>query len=182
MQIDKEQIRYLAVVLVIALGFALGIWWPAQMKRSRLHTRIAKERQQIQQAVAVHRDMKRWYRKIVGLRRQLRHFPSHAPDPGQLAQVLRQLSAALTDASVDDQDVTTRSANSVGKLMCIPIDVRFRGSFPAAYQVLRHVETMHAFVRVDDLQIHRPNRDAGGGDLRVQLRLNTFFAANQRGS
>lgn len=182
MRMDKEQLRTLIVVLVIALGFALGVWWPQHVKRIQLSAEISRARQELRSDAAAHQDMRQWYSQIMNLREQLNHFPTRNPGEGQLASVLRRLSDALHTAGVDDQEVTTGEVNSAEGLTAIPIQIRFRGSFPAAYRVLQQIESMDALLRVDDLQIHRPTDGRESHKLRVQLKLSTFFSADHRGS
>ena len=179
MRTEKQQFIVFGVLAAVGLAFGVGVWWPAHQQRQQYHQHIEQARQTLKKARQSPK-LETWHQAVDQLEQRLKGAQQHVPTRDKPAEVLRGLARALREHGVVDQEVITRPARKYGEHRVIRIKVTFRGSFPAAYSIVRRIEQMPRLIQIDRFAI----TDAAGqeaGRLAVDLELSTFFSRMKEG-
>jgi Tfp pilus assembly protein PilO len=175
---DRDQLKVLAVLLIVVGGFGAGIWLPARAERQTLQKRITEARQKLAKA-RESPSLRKWNQAVGNLRTKIDQSRQRVPRQDEMAEVLRGLSEVLNTRHVDDREVMTRDMQRFGRFGLIPIEVTFRGTFKDAYAVMQRIEQMPRLVQVDRLELGSNQRAEEQG-LSVQLKLSAFFARREQ--
>lgn len=180
MRIERDQIVTLGAISGLAILFVLGGWLPMQNRRSQADRQAGEISQQLSGTRQGATGLAKLARDVQALKDQVGDSPRYVPQEGELAGLLRQLSSELADQQVQDQMIQTQSMVSGEDFNLMPVRLTFRGTFPATFAFLRHIEYMDRVVQVNRLEVD----GTAGADkpLNVILDLSTFSAPMGGGS
>jgi Tfp pilus assembly protein PilO len=179
MPIDRDQLKVLAVFVVVVGGFGLGIWLPARQERTSLQQRIDKAQGMLAKA-RQSPSVKSWHQTVASLEKRVAGSTQRVPARNELVQVLRGVSEVLNKRGVVDQQVSTEPAEPFGQFASTRVVVKFKGTFPDAHAVVNRVEGMPRLIQVDQFEV--ANLSSGGAKpLRVHLELRAFFSQKGQG-
>jgi Tfp pilus assembly protein PilO len=174
MRVERDQLRILLAVVAVATLFVAGLWLPQRYRQHRLEAAIAAAEQEQQAHATCALNLQTLARREARLRHDTAASERYVPPEGELADLLRQISSELQREKVTDQEIQTQPL-AIGANYCVmPITLRFRCSFPAAYGFLRSVESLHRLVRVTRVEL-AGEADQPGRPLQARLELCGLF-------
>jgi len=180
MRLDKDQLKVLAVLIVVGGAFGVGIWWPAHQQRRALQRRVDQAKGKLQQA-RQSPSLERWSKTVASLETRVSGSRQRLPSKDELAQVLRGLSRVLNERGVRTPTVATAEAKRFGEFGVTPITVKFQGSFSDAHVVVQRIEKMPRLIQVDHFEVRR-GEVTTQRPLDVHLKLSAFFSQKEPGS
>lgn len=173
MRIERDQIRNLGIVAGLLVALGAGVWVPAHASRSDLHERIEKAKRELGLDGAGAEELRRLNSDVLNLRDLTSQSQRYVPSEDELAEVLRALTESMATFGVTVHEVIVSDPQHFRDYSLIPVKIEFSGTFPAAYGVLRQIESMPRLLRVDDLQMDGAR---GGNGVSVMVQLSTFFS------
>jgi len=177
MRIEKDQIHTLAILGGLAVVFALVLWLPLHLRSQQLSERIEHAEEQLgfdRQSTA---GLGRLANDVVKLEQIVNGAQKYVPEQAELADFLRNLSTELNDIEVRDREVETLSIVDSKHYSIIPVNLRFRSSFPKVYLLLKQIESHRRLIRVNRLEIDTENDADADGLMSVRMELATFYSS-----
>ena len=173
----SDQARTLAIVGIMLAIYGLGLWLPSKIKERKLNEQIANAQRELGFDRASAEGLGQLANEVVELRRIVDSSDKLVPQTSELAALLRELSQQLQKQNVLDQELHTKPLLQGVDYTVIPIDLRFRGSFPALFGFVKEVESMRRLTRINHLEIE--GNPANGEPLSAQIELTTFSALSE---
>jgi Tfp pilus assembly protein PilO len=180
MRIERDQAVTLLIVLLFVAAAVVGGWLPRRLQEQRLRDQIDTLKSQLGQESSNTPELGKLSRNVGDLRKAVHESSRFVPRDPDLADLLRSLSATLADLKVTDQEIQTQPIVAGAEYSVIPITLRFRGPFPAAYGFLRRVETMRRMVRVTRFDV-AGSAEHPDDPPSVRVELCGFYAPGETG-
>ncbi len=179
LNIDKEQLKTLAIIVPVLLVLGGAIYLPASWERDRLETRREAARATLTAQGGYNKSLPQLYRQVNDLQERAATLKQRVPNRDELAEVLRGITEALQLYDVEERQVEAGTPEAYRDYTVAPIELEFDGSFLTAYGVMKHIESLPRLVRIDSVEL-KPLTDAPKGDeprdmLKVRMKLSTFF-------
>ncbi|MFW6059170.1 MAG: type 4a pilus biogenesis protein PilO [Phycisphaeraceae bacterium] len=175
-RIDPGEWKRLALVAVLAVVLAVGVWLPAHHRRVALQERIAEARRELGRDLVDTRNLPELHRRVRKLHATLEGAQRYVPQEDEQDQLLRDLTEAMRAHAVVDPELVVHETRELAGYSVVPMRIEFRSSFPAAFGVLQRIESMSRLVRVDEFQLEPVRKERADSPLRVTLKLSTFLA------
>ena len=180
MRLENDQVKAVAVLLILGAAFLGGLWLPHNMKLKRLQARIDAAHKELGFQKVSPNELTALAQNVQVKRDTLAASTRYVPATSEIAELLRELSDRLEARKVVDQSLLTRSVEVGDEFSVIPVSLRFQGTFASAFGFLRDVEQMRRLTRIVRLELTgRPTRPNDPLDVRVEL---CTFATGQGGS
>lgn len=175
MRIERDQWRTILIVAGMVTAFVLAVWLPDRMAQRTVQARIDAAQRQLGFDRLGALGLKQLADEVAELERLSTDSRRRVPGSGEVADLLRQLSADLSTARVSQQQILTQNVSHGRDYSVMPLVVEFQSSFPAAFSFLRGVESMPRLVRVSKLEIDG-SPDRPDEPLSVRLDLVSVFS------
>lgn len=176
MRIDPTQKKIAAAVaLLVALFVGLG-WWPARRDIVALRKQIAETQEQILGTAGKAEDLVRLDHEVKMIQREIASTSKVIPTQGELAELVRQLSATIQTAQLRDQSISTEPTVQGENYATLPIRVTFAGEAPNAFRFVNAVEAMPRLMQITSMELST-GKDAQ--QVSAQFELNTYFYTTQ---
>lgn len=174
MRIERDQVTTMVILLAITIGFALGVWWPLRNWQQGLQVELDTVRQQINSDRGRTVGLTAMGQEVVQLQAAVARHTRVVPRTGELASLIRDISAELKIHQIADPEINTLAAVHGDDYSFVPLTLRFRGSFLPVFRFLRNLESMDRLLRVSRLELSGdPQRPEDG--LMVRLELAAFY-------
>ncbi len=177
MRIERDRRRVLMVVAAVGLVCGLGVYLPARHTRAGLEARAEQARQEIGYD-ASKTSLRELHDQVAELRLGSHETQRYVPRTDELAEVLRGLTESLQAFGATVHEVVVGDIRHHRDYSTIPMKLRFDGSFPGAYGVLKQIEAMNRLIRVERLSLDTSVSDASS-PVRVDLELTTFYTPDR---
>lgn len=178
MQVERDQIKTLLILVGIVAAFVLGVWLPLNSKRKRVEASMAELQQTMQGDRTMAVGLAAMGAQINALQIAVDRSDKIVPNQNELASLLRDWSTELDAQQVEGQDIDPQEMYVGQDYTLIPIKLKFHGSFMAAFRFLRHVESMNRLIRFGSIQMNG-NPDEAEEPLIVRVELSTFFMPDE---
>ena len=103
----------------------------------------------------------------------LESFGAAIPDGVQLGAFLEAVDRLAQEAGVSDKNVTPSEAIVLEDLGCLPIQIRFTGTFASVYEFLEKVEQLPRVARIQQLELSAD--DDLPDELVSTMTLHVYF-------
>lgn len=110
------------------------------------------------------------------LQKQAQLYDQALPVRNEVAVILEDLSNELLELGVSERSVVTGATTRTGMIHQIPVYVNFKGSFPAAFNLLAHLQKSSRLIRIERLEIQRDLANASD-QLAITANLRSFGRA-----
>lgn len=103
------------------------------------------------------------------------------PSRGDVAGLIRELTARLDEFGMTEREITTGSANLIEGVYSIPVSVRMKGSFLGVYASFDWLESMPRLVRILRVDIETPSQtldermSSTSSEVNGELLLDVYF-------
>jgi Tfp pilus assembly protein PilO len=175
-RIDPTQKKIAAAMtLAVALFVGLG-WWPARRDIAALRKQIADTQEQILGAAGKAEDLARLDTRVKTIQREIASTSKVIPTQGELAELIRQLSATIESSQLRDQSISTELTVQGDNYATLPIRVTFTGEAPNAFGFINAVEAMPRLMQITSMEM---STDKNPAQVSAQLELNTYFYTTQ---
>lgn len=173
--------RQRAVVLGVA-GVAALIALAATIPARRQATLIQRDIDQTTRALVREQvdsaAVRRLAERVDELEAQLAGVDRVVPDSVELASLFGDLSGFLGAEGVAGGAIEQGNARQEAAYTIIPVVMTFKGDFPAVFEVVRQIESLHRIVRINRLDIAAQGRATGPDQMhQVSIQLDTFASA-----
>jgi len=173
MRVERDQFKAGMVVVGMFVVFGLGVLWPLSRKRANVETSITELDTQISQNRTATVGLTALGEQIVDFQQQIDNSHKIVPRDSELASLLRKWSNELEAQQTTDQDIQTQPTVLGEDYNLIPIRLKFRGSFMAAFRFLRHIESLNRLIRIGQLEV-TGNPERPDEPLMIRIELVTF--------
>lgn len=175
MRIERDQIKTLAIIGVMAGVFVGALWLPQRFEERRLRESIAESQKQLGFDRASSEGLAELNQVVLELRQTLDRTRKDVPRRDDLADLLRTLTRELEARQVSEVEIQNLPVLAGDDYSVMPLTVRFRASAPAAFGFVKHIEDMRRLVRVTRVELAvDPAKPAEPPVARVEL--CAFFA------
>lgn len=178
MRIERDQLCTILIVLGLVAIYAVGVWIPHRKRTENVRRQIKEATQQLEVDRANSRKLDSLARKVFDLKQVVSSAPQIVPREGELAGLLKRLSADLEYQGAADQAIEVRPTIETREYSVIPVTLRFRASFAGVFSFLKKIEAMDRLVRIEQLSLEgdpeRPTKP-----LAVDIELGAFFTSDQ---
>lgn len=175
MSLERDQINALLIAAGLVAGFAAVAWLPGQLRERNLRNRLDEATQQAsldnEQArilPVLTRDVAQIQATADGLARPL-------ASETEMAQILRNLSQAMSAQRVTNQEIQTQSLMPGGDYNRVPMFLRFHGSFESAFNLVRTIEQSPQPIRIDKFDLMCPPSQPGAPKLVANIELSALL-------
>ena len=180
MRIDRDQKITVALLAGMVVLYVGAVWLPLRMKQDVLDSRLQSARAATNPVNADADDLKTLTSTVDQLRRAAGADRRVVPAAPELAELLKELGAALEALSVAEQEIQTQPVTVGATYGTIPVTLRFNADFPAVCKFLARVESMGRVVRVTRVGVEAERSTAKGPQPpQVQTELVAFFAPKE---
>lgn len=185
MSVKKADLVAVLVVLVIAVGFGLGVLRPSARKLDERRKEIAAAVQEARDIESRASGQSALYASIQELRQDLRDQYRRLPTQRQFGEFLNALTEGLRHVGIEDVTVEPRlpldlheermpeALQAVRGTGILPVRVRFQGRMTPIVEFLDTVETMPRIAQVDMLKMRSVEGSAELVD--VDLFIHAYF-------
>ena len=176
MRLESDQIKTLAALALLLIGFIAGLWLPTRLERAALQGRIDDHRRQLDDDLFGADSVPELRRHVADLQDLIARSDRQVPPTHDLGPLLGTISARFADHALLDPEILTDTIVRGRDYDVIPLSLRFGGTYDHVYAFLRDVEAMKRLVRVYQLQV-TGNPTRPDDPVIVRMRLATFSAA-----
>jgi len=180
MRIEKDQVRTLIILGLLAAVFGLVLWLPLHMQTERLHDRIAKAEKQLGMDRASTAGLGKLANEVIRLEQVVNGKQKHVPAQADLAPFLRDLSTELNALDVTRREVETLPIVEGPHYSIVPVNLQFRSGFVESFQFLKRIESKRRLIRINRFEVDGRNESSEGGNA-VRIELATFFSEPREG-
>jgi Tfp pilus assembly protein PilO len=174
MRINRSQVRLALVIVGLSLAFIFALWLPQQGRERRLQARIEAAQQQRVAERDHAADLANLSRTVAQLRTTVAQAPRSVPPQGEMAALLRQLTAEAGQDRLGQQEVGTQQV-IVGTDFCLmPLNLSMKGSFPAVFAYLDRIESLPRIMQINRLDVSG-NAAKPADPVAVRIELSAFF-------
>lgn len=178
MRVERDILIAAATIAAVLLVSLVTLWLPYQRDRSRLETEIAATNAALAKSVSIEAEIFEQRTFVQNLKAELSEQRRFVPRGANLGDLLRRISTEVTVQSIKDHETQTLPIIRGEDYSAIPVVLRFNGSFPSAYGLVKSIETMPRLVRVTALNIDGdPTKP--GEPLHVRVELAAFFTGEE---
>lgn len=171
MQISRDKLITIGLLLVILAGFAGGVFYPQYRKVRQLRHQIVQAEQKLQHDRALAETVPDLAREVEQLRRQHSNFDRRLPQQKELGEFLREISTTIAAERLTNQVIEPGSPTTGPLYNNLPIIMEFDGSFRGLANFLTQIDQMERLTRIERIRIE-PSDD---GQLQVEMQLNIYF-------
>lgn len=176
MRIDPTQKKIAAgMTLAVALFVGLG-WWPASRDIAALRKHIDQTQEEIVRTAGKTEDLMRLHEEVKSIRHEIESTSKVIPTQGELADLVRQISATIESAELADQSISTEPTVLGEDYATLPIRVTFKGPAPNAFRFINAVEAMPRLMQVTSMELAK---DKNPDLVAARLELNTYYYTPQ---
>lgn len=178
MWIERDELRTLAVVLVLFVLFGVGVWLPARQHRADLRQHIEEARDTLGIDLADTHGLASLHQQVIALRQTVRGAQRYVPRQDELDSLLRSLTEAMNAYGVAEQEIVSQRVEHFAHYSVVPMRIDFHGTFPSTFGVLKQIEAMPRLIRIEELELEQAQQSPGE-ELSVTLQLSAFVAGDQ---
>lgn len=177
MRIDRQQKVTIALLAGMVSLYVGAVWLPQRMTEGVLESRLKTARAAANPSDATADDLKALMASVDQLRQSVRRDRRVVPSQPQLAELIKQLSGALEEQSVTEQEIQTQPVIQGATYGAIPVTLRFRAEFPAVCRFIAKVESMDRVVQITRVGVEAPRSTSKERRApEVHIELVAFFA------
>lgn len=173
----KHQIIILVIGAVMLGGFVLGAYIPLSIKKKSVRSKrqtaehvIKKLRGEVLQIPALKLEAE-------SLQKDEKNYRSGIPEKMDLGQFLSTIAAIMNENNLNDQSVKPGSDMLIGKLGCIPVDIKCSGRLVNLFEFFKSLQNLDRAVRV--VLVNIVNDNALTGELTMETRAVIYYKAQK---
>ena len=180
MTIERDQIRTLAVLAVLAAGFVFGLWLPQRNARAELRQQVAGYEKELGLNQQNTEGLAQLNENVIQLRLAKNTADKDVPATEDVSSLWRQIDLILQEEKVEEPEIRARPVQIWRDYKTIPLNIEFQGSFQSTFGFIDKLENMRRLVRINELEISgKPHQK---NPLRVEINLDTFAAVSEEAS
>lgn len=180
----RLNLAFVAIVLISAGGFAVGMVVPGWRELESERDRIGVELDQAQQAQAAVSDMTAMYSNVLQLKEREFQLWERIPVEPRVSEFANGLVKSLATLGITQSDIQQELAKNVDEtklpetlrlasnITVLPMTIKFDANFNQVAQFLDAIAAMPRLVHVDDLRLQ--NNESKPGRLRVAIVLHAY--------
>jgi Tfp pilus assembly protein PilO len=157
--IDRSQLLVLAVAAVMVGSFSWFVLWPRHEELTALASAVERERQTAAQKVRTSRDGGYLGARIAGLRKARRWIERRLPIRADLSDWLGEVARCVDAEAEVTHEVQRLEQPPATGTPAVPVRLRLRGSFEAAYRCLAAVERLERLSCLRSVHVGRAGDD-----------------------
>ena len=166
------------ILTALVAVFVLFLWMPLRSAEKKLQHRLDVKTLEMLAERAAMPDIVELAPRVYKLQATVDDAAKHLPNDVQLAGLLSELNAMIKSLEVTESEIVQGEILRGVDYQVIPVTIRFRGSFPSAFQFIRQIEAMPCLIRFDNLKM-ASGTDKHRQSLEVTIQLDTFFAPRE---
>ena len=175
MRIDRADWIDLAAAGAVVVLFALVVYLPGQMQRSRLATELEQGQVRLEHELAQLTHLPAVEKQVAQLNAELSAAPHAVPLEEETDRLVRRLSEALRREGLEAEELVTEPPRQGAGHSATPVRMEFACSFASLYGLVERLESQRRLLRVDRMDLARePGEQAA--PLAVRLELTAFTA------
>jgi Tfp pilus assembly protein PilO len=175
MRIERDQIKTLAIIGVMAAVFVGGLWLPQRLEEQRLRESIEQAQKQLGFDRAASEGLAALNQTVLDLRETVDRTRKEVPERDDLADLLRTLTRELESRQISEVEIQNLPVLAGDDYSVMPLTLRFRASAPATFGFVKHIEDMRRLVRVTRVEI-APDPSKPNEPPMARVELCAFFA------
>ncbi|MEX2175604.1 MAG: type 4a pilus biogenesis protein PilO [Pirellulaceae bacterium] len=161
-----------ALLASLAVSYVAFVFVPAQVGISSLGSKLNERRQHILQADSLVLPVEHAARQLATTRQVSISWQDSAPNPGELATSMAQLSAEAKAAGVAIERFDPQPPSDLQVLSLHGVDVHLRGTFAQVFDFVRRVEQLPGTIWIPSIRF--ASEAEADSTLRCEMKLTIF--------
>ena len=173
MQLSKSQMRWAIAFVVVTLVMTGGLWWPAQMRISKLKTQIVSAEEELGIVRGRTDGLAQLALEVEKLRIRSSSNNKQIIQQSELSDLLREFSLQIEAAEMTGQGISTGQTEVEEEWVALPVDMTFEGNSVNVFALIQQIESLPWMLRIEGMKIDRHKDHPDQVDASVYL--TTYF-------
>lgn len=168
------KLKYGSMFAAATIATVGGLCWPANRRVAAAQTALNETRQRLALAgddadrlLAAQARLERLLERGMS---EIREIPAGPDLPG----LMERISQTIASLPLEGQTFTRGGETTIGTRVGVGLNVETAGRFDGVFELLRRVEALPRLVRVREVRVQRPAKDALGR-IEATVSLEAFY-------
>ncbi len=173
----KHQIIILVIAAVMLGGFVFGAYIPLSVKKKSLKSKRQAAGLVIKKLLDEARQVPELKLQAEMLQKDEKNYRSGIPGQMDLGPFLSTIASLMNENNLKDQSVKPGSDMLIGKLGCIPVDIKCSGRLVNIFEFFKSLQNLDRAVRV--VLVNIVNDNSLTGELTMETRAVIYYKAQK---
>jgi Tfp pilus assembly protein PilO len=170
---ERQQLIIFGVVFLIVAGFLVLQYYPT-LKRIKV-LKMEKQQQSLLNSKIITDlgNVKNIAEQAEELKHKIGDYDLKVPAGPDLGRFLQQVAEIMNEQNLQEQLIQPGIEGREGQLVCMPIEIKCKGSLNQIFNFFRSLEKMERIIRIEKVSIR--NEAGFSGIITLNARANIFY-------
>ena len=173
MILEKKQI---VILIAAAAGFAAFVLFRyIPVSRELEQINVIKEEQNltIAKGISDKEQLLLFEEHLQKLKEKLGNFELNVPKQKDLGLFIKEISTLMKNNNLKEQEIQPLEEVKTDKLICIPVNMKGRGSLSEIYKFHKNLQELNRRIRIKQVKLE--NGNDFDGDIKMQTEIVIYY-------
>ena len=170
---EKQQLIIIAAAIAVGGWFVFGQYLPneraiSELKAAKLERTIINN-----QAASGANNIPLFRERLKTLQEEIGNYGSQITDGPELGKFLQQIAEVMNECGLGEQMIQPGKEYPAGELVCIPIDIKCKGSLKQIFNFFKEIEQFSRVMQIQKVELL--NDSKLNGEIALAAEVNIFY-------